>query len=230
MQLRSGKMVGDKNEERFRDGYGERLYISPQALLNSIYLDTDVDTMHTDRWLPKIQRTTGTLNYISEYSDEKLASIDDTNDWLREVYLRAVEIIYTVIKTSFTDTAKAFNVKTKCALIRLVEAANNLQLKTGRVLWHTRNRPHIRALLDLETGDAEHMYRVLRHIISDESLAYDYKIYSYNDGEYSDEETWDYYFGPLADYQEYSDTDRFMNQIDYCMEAPIRHWNLRMLD
>ncbi len=219
MQLRSGKRIG------------ERLYISPDALLRSIYLLADIDTMHAHDWFQsKVQYTTGTLNYISEYSDEKLASIDDTNKWLRTVYLRAVEIIYTIIKTSYTDTAKAFNTKTKRILIRMLEAAQYLQLRTSKVLWHTRNRPCIRELLENDTGDAENMYRVLRHIISDESLAFDYKISTYNDGEYPDEETWDYYFGVHVGYQEYVDTDRFVNQVDHCMEAPIRHWNMRILE
>jgi len=218
MQLRSGKKIG------------ERLYISPKALLNSIYLDTDVDTMHAGGWLAKVQWTTGTLNYISEYSDEKLASIDDTNDWLREVYLRSVEIIYKVIQLSYTDTAKAFTAKTKCTLIRLLEAAQYLQLITGKVLWDTRNRPHIREFLESQTDDAEHLYRVLRHLISNENIAHDYKIYTYNSGEYSDEETWDYYFGVHTDYQEYANEDHFMNQIDDCMYGEIRYWNWRMLE
>ena len=123
MQLRSGKRIG------------ERLYISPDALLRSIYLLADIDTMHAHDWFQsKVQYNTGTLNYISEYSDEKLASIDDTNKWLRTVYLRAVEIIYTIIKTSYTDTAKAFNTKTKRILIRMLEAAQYLQLRTSKVL------------------------------------------------------------------------------------------------
>ena len=218
MQLRSGKQIGN---------------ISPSVLLRDIYLLDDIRTMHGSDWFTsKVDQTTITLDCIIDgYSDEKLASIDTGNKWLRIVYLRAVKIIYTVIEISYSDTAKLFTKRTKCALIRVVEAAHQIQLKVGRALWTTRNTPHIRELMmDEESDDAEHMYRTLRHIISDESIAYDYNIYSYNDGEYSDEETWDYYFGVHTDYQAYSDPHRFMNQVDACMEGPIRHWNMRMLE
>jgi hypothetical protein len=224
MKLRSGRQINR-----------ERLYISSKSLLRDIYVLSDINTLYNHEWfINKVENTTGTLKYIYEYSDEKLASIDHENKWLRNIYLRAVEIIYVVIKTSYSVTADLFMIKTKRALIRLLDAAHQLQLKSGRILWATRTEPRIRKLLgkllDTENNEAEMLYRTLRHIISDESLAFDYEIYTYSNGEYSAEELWDYYFGINSDNPEYCDTDHFLNQADTCLERPIRYWNLRMLE
>ena len=221
MKLRSGRQTPDRND------YYDILYESHDALLDSIYVLNDIQQMHAYPWFAfKVKQTTSILNYICEYSDEKFSSIDAENKWLRTMYLRAIEIIYAIIEASYTATSLTFNVRTKRALIRILDAAHQVQLKTGRVLWATRNEPHIREVLDVDTDDAEMLYRTLRHIISDESLAYDYEIYTYNDGEYSDEETWDYYFA--ANVEHFQDCDRFLNQVKTCLERPIRHWNLRM--
>lgn len=220
MKLRSGRQIPDSND------YYDTLYESQDALLDSIYVLRDIQQMHTfPVFASKVKRTADILNYISEYSDEKLTSIDNENKWLRTLYLRAVEIIYTIIEASYSQE---FNVRTKRALIRILDAAHHVQLKTGRVLWATRNDPRICKVFDEDTDDAVMLYRTLRHIISDESLAFDYEIYTYNDRDFPDEEIWDYYFA--ANVEHYRDGDHFLNQADACLERPIRYWNLRMLE
>ena len=112
----------------------------------------------------------------------------------------------------------------------MLYSANKLQLATGKVIWATRTTEANRKILDTDTEDAVLLYRCLRHIISDESLAYDYKIYTYNDGEYTEEGLWDYYFAHNAEYPDNCDLERFLIQSDTCLSGPIRHWNLRMLE
>ena len=200
-------------------------------MINSMYLinSDDIKTLHYHDWfLSRIEQTRGTLNYICEYSNEKLASID--NESLVTLYLRSVNVIYTIIESSYTATSKSFNVRTKKELILFLYSASKLQLAIGKVIWATRTTEANRKILNMDTEYAEFLYRCLRHIISDESLAYDYKIYTYNDCEYTEEELWDYYFAHNAEHPDKCDLERFLIQADTCLRGPIRHWNLRMLE
>ncbi len=82
MKLRSG----------FQTEKEERLYCCPKALLRQIYLLEDIDEHHDRDWfLSKVKYTRGNLNYIDEYSREKLLSMDVI--WLKNIYCNCVEII-----------------------------------------------------------------------------------------------------------------------------------------
>jgi len=78
MKLRSGRQITYGNECEHDDN---RLYISTDAMIKSMYIinSDDIKTLHYHDWfLSRIEQTRGILNYIREYSDEKLASIDIT--------------------------------------------------------------------------------------------------------------------------------------------------------
>lgn len=211
MKLRSG----------FQTTIDERLYCCPKALLCQIYLLDDIDTHHDRDWfLAKLQYTRGNLNYIEEYSREKWLSMDVI--WLKDVYVNCVEIIKRIIVASYTISL--FSDKTKQEFIRILHAANKLQKKLGNILWTLRTDERVFQILSNEST-GESLYRCLRHIISDECIAYDYQIESYNMGDYSDVELWDYWFAPncLISVEE----DLFVKQAKHCLEAPMRFWNIR---
>jgi hypothetical protein len=66
-------------------------------------------------------------------------------------------------------------------------------------------------------------YRCLKHIISDESIPYNYDIHTYDDGEYTDIELWDYYlyFRTVS--------DPYVQNADSCFSGEIRHRNRMMI-
>lgn len=214
MKLRSG----------FQTTPVERLYCSPQALLNQIYLLDDMKELHYHDWfLSKVQQTRGNLNYIEEYSREKLLSMDVK--WLRIVYFRTVEIMRKIISASYTQIS--FSSKTKQEFIRMLYAANQLQKKIAYILWELRTTEGVFKILITETDDADWLYRCLRHIISDECMAHDYHIESYNIGDYTDAELWDYWFAPNA--LKLETNDPFLKQVNISLQGPIRFWNIHMI-
>jgi hypothetical protein len=220
MKLRSGfqtlPLPSSSNKKK------DRLYCCPKALLRQIYLLDDINTHHYCDWfLSKVQETRERLNYIHEYSNEKLTSMDVT--WLRNIYFYCVTIICKIIKASYK--IKKILKKTKKELIRIVFAANQLQQKIGNIIWSLRTDISILKVIDSDSDeDAENMYRCLRHIISDEFIAYDYKIHMYENSDYA-VELWDYYFAPNT--MKCIDDDPFVKQATFCREAPICFWNIR---
>lgn len=218
MKLRSGFQTVPLPSEK-----EERLYCCPKALLRQIYLLDDIDEHHDRDWfLSKVCQTRGNLNYIGEYSREKLLSMDVL--WLKDVYVNCVEIIKRIIIASYTHCL--FTDKTKQEFIRILYAANKLQKKLGNIIWILRTDEQVFQILSIEST-GESLYRCLRHIISDECIAYDYQIESYNMGDYSDVELWDYWFAPNCLIPE--SEDLFVKEAKHCLEAPIRFWNIRTI-
>ncbi len=216
MKLRSGFQTVPFTSEK-----EERLYCCPKALLRQIYLLEDIDEHHDRDWfLSNVQYTRGNLNYIDEYSREKLLSMDVL--WLKNIYCNCVDIITRIIVASYKHVS--FSDKTKTELIRLIFAANKLQKKLGNILWSLRTDERVVQILMSEThGDS--LYRCLRHIISGEFIAYDYNIESYDLGDYLDVELWDYWFAP--NYRERVEDDLFVKNADHCREGRIRFRNIR---
>ena len=218
MKLRSGFQTGSKTAV-----VEETLYCCPKALLCQIYLLDDIETHHYHDWfLAKVGQTRGNLNYIEEYSREKLLSMDVI--WLKDVYVNCVEIVKRIIVASYKHDS--FSNKTNQEFIRILYAANKLQKKLGTILWTLRTDERVFHILSNEST-GESLYRCLRHIISDECIAYDYQIESYNMGDYSDVELWDYWFAPNCLIPE--SEDLFVKQAKHCLEAQIRFWNIRTI-
>lgn len=216
MYLRSGKKIlsGGVVEEPFS--------VSLAALTRTMYNLSDIRHSYNYEWfINRVGWTTGILNYILDRADD-LKNTD--SQWLTTVYLKAINIQYSIIEHSYRNE-NYMHKKTKQAFIRILSSAYKVQMKMGTILWTTRQEPHIRELLETDNDDM--IYRCLKHIISDESEPHDYEIYTYDDGEYSDEEIWDYYFGHNAG-AEYDDP--YITNADICLDDIniIRHRN-RML-
>jgi hypothetical protein len=216
MQLRSGRRINEPATER--------LYCSPKSLLKEIYLLDDIDEHHDRDWfLKKVMCTRGNLNYIEEYSREKLLSMDVL--WLKNIYCNCVDIITQIIVASYTHDS--FSDKTKHEFIRLLFAANKLQKKLGDIIWSLRTDERVVQIIMSKTVEAWGLYRCLRHIISGEYIAYDYHIESYDVGEYTDVELWDYWFAPNV--MENANDDLFVKNADHCGEGNIRFCNMRTI-
>lgn len=222
--------ITNNNKMKLRSGFqttnDQRLYCCPKALLGGIYLLEDIDEHHDSDWfLGKVQYTMGNLNYIDEYSREKLLSMDVI--WLKNIYCSCVDIITRIIVASYKHCL--FSDKTKQEFIRLLFAVDKLQKKIGNIIWSLRTDERVFTILMSETHEleAESLYRCLRHIISGEFIAYDYQIESYDLGDYSDVELWDYWFSP--NYQENVNDDLFVKNANHCREGRIRFWNIRTI-
>jgi len=132
----------------------------------------------------------------------------------QRTYRKCVEIICYIIECTHKYNTEDLCPETKCAFIRLLFAAFKVQVEIGEILWANRH--------DIIYMDDDH-YRCLKHIISDESLPYNYDIHTYDDGEYTDIELWDYYF--------YFRTvpDPYVQNADSCFSGEIRHRNRMMI-
>jgi hypothetical protein len=87
-------------------------------------------------------------------------------------YRKCVAIICSVIECTHKHKTEDISPETKRAFIRLLFAAYKVPVDVGKILWANRR--------DINLDD----YRCLKHIISDESLPYNYDIDTYDDGEY----------------------------------------------
>ena len=198
----------------------EPLSVSLAALTRTMYNLSDIRHSYNDEWfINRVGQTTEILNYILDRDDD-LKNTD--SQWLTTVYLKAIGIQCSIIEHSYRNE-NYMRKNTKQAFILILSSAYKVQMKIGTILWTTRHEPHIREMLETDNGDM--MYRCLKHIISDESEPHDYEIYTYDDGEYSGEEIWDYYFGHNAG-AEYDDP--YITNADICLDDIIRHRN-RML-
>lgn len=214
MYLRSGKKILSVGVVE------EPLSVSLAALTRTMYNLSDIRHSYNDEWfINRVGQTTEILNYILDRADD-LKNMD--SQWLTTVYLKAIGIQCSIIEHSYRNE-NYMRKNTKQAFILILSSAYKVQMEVGTILWTTRQEPHIRELLETDNGDM--MYRCLKHIISDESEPHDYEIYTYDDGEYSGEEIWDYYFGHNAG-AEYDDP--YITNADICLDDIIRHRN-RML-
>lgn len=134
---------------------------------------------------------------------------------IHNLYERCVEITTDIIENA--NKIDEINADTKSALIRLISETYKLQLKLGRIIWSARREQQ---LPDAKDYDTDTFYRCLKHIISDESIPYDYDIEIYDDGEYTDVELWDYYYLDYA-----TESDPYVINADTCFQGNIRFWN-----
>ena len=197
MQLRSGKQL------RYSD-------VICESNIYSVYRLNDLRSSVNCVWfISKVQQTTDILKQYNKITPSKN---------IHNLYERCVEINTNIIENA--NKIGEINAETKSALIRLISEAYKLQLKLGRIIWSARQEQPISNPTGAEEYDVDTFYRCLKHIISDESTPHDYDMETYDDGEYTDVELWDYYYLDYA-----TESDPYVINADTCFQDHIRFWN-----
>jgi hypothetical protein len=168
----------------------------PYLIIYDFPVDSIVRCANSPWLLDRVKEVTFILRHSTFDSDPR-------------TYRKCVAIICSVIECTHKYKTEDLSPETKRAFIRLLSAAYKVQVDVGEILWANRR--------DIDMDD-DH-YRCLKHIISDESLPYNYDIHTYDDGEYTDIELWDYYF--------YFRTvpDPYVQNAEICFGGEIYHWN-----
>jgi hypothetical protein len=219
MQLRNGKQVKGVTTCKCKKGEGSdekaKLVSSVRKLLDEAnkYRDSSSD-------LEKIYRMTPVFEKIGQESAETLSTIDDSLKFVSTLYMKTMELTCTLIERSYN---RLYTSEEKCAVIRLLSEMYKARRLVTQILWDGRLTKNIQDMLETGERHSEQIYRCLKHIASDESESRDYQIYTYDDGEYTDEELYDWYF--LDNYRKDASEDSYMSNADECFGAKIRRFN-----
>ena len=219
MQLRNGKQVMGVTTCKCKKGKGldekAQLISSLRKLLDEAnkYRDTSSD-------LDKIYRMTPVFEKIGQQSVETLSTLDDSLKFVSTLYMKTMEHTCILIERSYN---RLYTSEEKCAVIRVLSEMYKARRVVTQILWDGRLTKNIQDMLETGERHSEQIYRCLKHIASDESESRDYQIYTYDDGEYTDEELYDWYF--LDNYRKDASEDSYMSNADECFGAKIRRFN-----
>jgi len=221
MQLRNGKQVSGVSERKCKkvsvSDEKAQLISSVRKLLDAFqkYNSTVSDT-------DKVYRMIEIFEKINQHSVETLSAMDGSLKFISTVYMKTMELTCTLIERSYSRLYTSYE---KGAVIRLLSEMYKTRCTTREILWDGRLKENIRNMLETGELHSEQIYRCLKHIASDESESRDYQIYTYDDGEYTDEELYDWYF--LDNYRNRKDAseDSYMSNADECFGAEIRRFN-----
>jgi hypothetical protein len=156
-------------------------------------------------------------------NNETLSDMGDDYKFLATVYSKTVELMCVIVERSYTNE---YTDDEKIAIIRLLSVTYQVRLTVSDILWAARTDPKIQEMMENGDRHSDLLYRCLKHMVSDESESYDYEVYKYEDGDYTDVELYDWYLQP--NYCENSKSDEYIHNADTCFGGEIRRYNRRL--
>ena len=222
MQLRNGKQVVASNTKKNQtlttvaSDDKQSLVVELRRLIDECLrchdTATDIEKMHSV--LPVFKK-------LNEQSVEMLMGMDNSLKFASTIYIKAMELTCVLIERSYSR--KRFDDSEKSAMIRMMSEMYRTRCSIRKIIWDGRKDKHIQDMMDAGDRHTEQIYRCLKHIVSDESESLEYKMYEYDDGEYTDVEIYDWHFTHNCD--EDVSYDEFVNNADTCFGAGINRFN-----
>lgn len=209
MQLRNGKQVTGKPD----------IILSFTGTVRNL-LDGCINTFSP---IDKINAMCKVFDTINEQSDQTLSEmgLGDDYKFLSTIYRKTVELTCVLIERSYLNE---YYDEDKDAMIRLLSVMFQVRRTAAQILWTARTSKNVQNMMENGDRHSDLLYRCLKHIVSDEAESCDYEFYTYEDGEYTDVELFDWYLLPNYG-RVLSRDDPYIMNADECFGAEIRRFN-----
>jgi hypothetical protein len=161
---------------------------------------------------------------INKMSVEMLTDFDPKLRFQTTLYEKSLELTVTIIERSYLFDKVSY--EEKIASIRLLSEMYKARKTIADILWKGRTNKNIQEMMYAGDRHSEQLYRCLKHMTSDLSESTHYEIYTYDDGEYSDVELYNWFLLPNID--ENLPDDEYINNADHCFGGKIDRFNVRM--
>lgn len=186
-------------------------------------LNRHEQSLNTATYYYRLANLISVFGIINDQSVEILSGIAEDCKFMSTIYQKTVELTCVIIERSYTTQ---YNDDEKIAIIRLLSVMYQVRCTVSHILWNARTRRTIQDMMENGGRHSDQLYRCLKHMVSDESESYDYEVYLYEDGEYTDLELYDWYF--QSNYNECSTTDTYVKNADACFGGEIRRYNRKL--
>jgi len=150
-------------------------------------------------------------------------TFDPTLRFHATMYQKTMECTITIIDRSYMSN---YTDEYKSVSIRLLSEMYKTRKTMANILWQGRTNKNIQELMDAGHYHSEQLYRCWKHIISDKSESNYYEIYTYDDGEYSNVELYNWYL--LPNIYGNRKSDKYINNADHCFGDFIERFNVKM--
>ena len=162
---------------------------------------------------------------INDQSEEMLSEMGMGDDYkfLSTIYRKTVELTCVLIERTYLNE---YYGEDKGSMIRLLSVMFQVRQTAAQIMWTARTSKSVQDMMENGDKNSELLYRCLKHIVSEESESYDYEFYTYEDGEYTDVELFDWYLQP--NYNIGGWRDPYIDNADECFGAEIRRFNRRL--
>ena len=212
MHLRNGKQVASKQVASKQ---------TPLSFVDTIkhLLDEVVQSFSP---IDKLNAMRNVFQAINKQSYQTLSEMGANDDYkfISTIYRKTVELTCVIVDRSY---ANAYCYTDKVATIRLLSEMFQARQTAAQIIWDGRTSKDVQYMMEKCDRHSELLYRCIKHAISDEAESRDYEIHLYEDGEYTDEELYDWYL--LPNYGEVASTDSYTKNADACFGSEIRRFN-----